>query len=33
MGKEPGRLKNKVLFPGVHSVDVKKAIGTRLNFG
>ncbi|MCW5519039.1 DUF1501 domain-containing protein [Aureitalea sp. L0-47] len=33
MGKELGTLKNEVLFPGVHSVDVKKAIGTRLSFG
>lgn len=33
MGKELGTLKNEVLFPGVHSVDVKAALGSRLSFG
>jgi uncharacterized protein (DUF1501 family) len=33
MGKELGTLKNEVLFPGVHSVDVKAALGSRLSYG
>ena len=33
MGKELGTLKNEVLFPGVHSIDVKAALGSRLSFG
>ena len=33
MGKELGTLKNEVLFPGIHSVDVIAALGSRLSFG
>lgn len=33
MGKELGTLKNEVLFPGVHSIDVKAAIGSRMSYG
>ncbi|MBT8262043.1 MAG: DUF1501 domain-containing protein [Bacteroidia bacterium] len=33
MGKELGTLKNEVLFPGIHSVDVIAALGSNLSFG
>lgn len=33
MGKELGTLKNEVLFPGVHSIDVKATLGTRMSYG
>ncbi len=33
MGKELGTLKNEVLFPGVHAIDVKAAINSRLSYG
>jgi len=33
MGKELGTLKNEMLFPGVHAIDVKAALGTRLSYG
>lgn len=33
MGKEIATLKNEMLFPGVHTVDVRAAVGSRLSFG
>ncbi|MCH9660076.1 MAG: DUF1501 domain-containing protein [Bacteroidetes bacterium] len=33
LGKEVARLKNEMLFPGRHKIDVKAATNTRLNFG
>jgi uncharacterized protein (DUF1501 family) len=33
MGREIGTLKNEVLFPGNHSVDVKAALGSGLSYG
>jgi len=33
MGKEVTTLKNEMLFPGEHSIDVKKEAGTRLSTG
>jgi uncharacterized protein (DUF1501 family) len=33
MGKELGTLKNEVLFPGLHSIDVKATLNSRLSYG
>jgi len=33
LGKEIATLKNEVLFPGLHKIDVKQAANTRLSYG
>lgn len=33
LGKEIATLKNEVLFPGMHKIDVKQAANTRLSYG
>jgi hypothetical protein len=33
LGKEIATLKNEMLFPGQHKIDVKAAVNTRLSFG
>lgn len=33
LGKEMATLKNEMLFPGQHKIDVKAAVNTRLSFG
>ena len=33
LGKEMATLKNEMLFPGHHKIDVKASVNTRLSFG
>lgn len=33
MGKEIATLKNEILFPGPHKIDIKATVGTRLSYG